>query len=126
MQRMVQGVTVPDVSKSKKVIINHKDLADSSFDDLESSIDQNVPKNNIIPQAIVVDRNLQEENIALLIDAKLNSINDNFKSFFKEIKKIKEEIRANSNISSVDTVVHTFDQRQVRYSGIYLHLGWIV
>lgn len=93
MQRMVQAV--PDISlnvKSDNVRKRSAVSNDSSFDEGEDVQDQSVPKQKTGNAAKVSRSAVLDDQIVKLIDSKVDSINDNFKEFLKEVKVIKEEI----------------------------------
>jgi hypothetical protein len=95
MQNMVQGTVVPDVSdNSKNGIVRKRSTTsnDSSFDEKEDSNDQSVPKQRTKNLTKISRSAALDEHIVQLIDSKVDSINDNFKAFLKEVRLIKEEI----------------------------------
>jgi hypothetical protein len=92
---MVQGTVVPDVSdNSKNEIVRKRSTTsnDYSCDEREDINDQSVPKPRTKNLTKISRSAALDDHIIQLIDSKVDSINDNFKAFLKEVKVIKEEI----------------------------------
>lgn len=99
MQLMVQGSAVPDISSGSKDDIGRKRSATSNDSSLEEGEDndQSVPKQRTGNLTNVLRSTPLEDHIVKLIETKVDSINDNFKAFLKEVKVIKEEIGTYAN-----------------------------
>ena len=94
MQQVVQVAVLPDSSiRSKNEIVRKRSATsnDSSIDEREDNNDLSVPQqrpvNSKVSRSVALD-----DHIVKLIDSKVDSINDNFKAFLKEVRGIKEEI----------------------------------